>query len=244
LDSLLIHFAANKIFGFVVGAHDTTSTTVNWGLKLLSDNSNVQTKLRNSIRSSLNEAVIEKRLPNIQEIAGCSIPYFDAVIEEILRCGNTLTGMSRIALVDVEILGRKIPKGTKVMLMSNGPSVRSPAYQIDDSLRSPSYHSAKKDRIGSWNPDDVAEFKPERWIAHEDGQEVFDPHAGPNFPFGLGPRSCYGRKLAYLQMRIIFLLLVWNFELQKCPEALSSYNAIDGMTHAPKHCYVRLARLE
>jgi cytochrome P450 len=182
-------------------------------------------------------------LPNIQEITKLSIPYFDAVIEEILRCGNTSTGTSRIALVDVEILGRKIPKGTEVMLMSNAPSVRSPAFQIDDSLRSASYRSAK-DRFGTWNPEDVVEFKPERWIANEDGKEVFDPHAGPIFAFCLGPCGCYGRKLAYLQMKIIFLLIVWNFELRKCPEALSSYNAVDGVTHRPKQCYVRLARLE
>jgi cytochrome P450 len=243
LQFILIHSATNQIFGFIVGAHDTTSTTISWGLKFLADNQNPQAKLRRSLRSSFEEAVIEKRLPNIHEIMNVSVPYLDAVIEEILRCANTASGTIRIALTDVEILGHTIPKGTEVFLMSNGPSVRAPAFQIDDSVRSPSYHSSK-DRIGDWDPKDVTKFMPERWIAVEDGKEVFDPHAGPTFPFGLGTRGCYGRKLAYVQLRIVLLLMVWNFELQRCPEALSSYDAIDGVTHFPKQCYVRLSKVE
>jgi len=62
--------------------------------------------------------------------------------------------------------------------------------------------------------------------------------------FGLGPRGCYGRRLAYLELRLILMLVVWNFELQKCPVGLSSYASVDKLTHAPQQCYVNPQNVE
>ncbi|EJT67975.1 hypothetical protein GGTG_14448 [Gaeumannomyces tritici R3-111a-1] len=59
-------------------------------------------------------------------------------------------------------------------------------------------------------------------------------------PFGLGTRGCFGRRLAYLEQRVSLTLLVWSFELSPCPPELSGYAAVDGLTHRPKQCYVRL----
>lgn len=182
----------------------------------------------------------ENRKPTAAEIAKTSIPYLDAAQEEMIRCSLTEASVVRTAMTDVELLGKRIPKGTDVFFMGNGPSIFSPAFQIDDSVRSPTALSAK-DRIGSWDPSDMAKFNPGRWLIDgENGGKEFNAAAGPLLTFGLGPRGCYGRRLAYIEMKIFLTLLVWNFELQKCPAELSGYASMDALTHAPQQCFVRL----
>ncbi|KAK0106349.1 hypothetical protein ONS96_003985 [Cadophora gregata f. sp. sojae] len=233
----------DEIFGLVVAAHDTTSTTLTWALKFLADYPEVQDKLRTELFSGHATAVSEKRKPTAAEIAKISIPYLDATQEEIVRCSLTEAGVVRTATADVELLGKIIPKGTDVFFMGNGPSIFSPAFQIDDSLRSPTALSAKE-RIGSWDPSDMAKFHPERWLVDgEKGGKEFSGAAGPLLTFGMGPRGCYGRRLAYVEMKIFLTLIVWTFELQKCPAELSGYGSVDKLTHAPQQCYVRLKKV-
>lgn len=72
--------------------------------------------------------------------------------------------------------------------MTHGPSYERPAMSIDDSKRSP---SVKNHDRSAWSNEDIAEFKPERWLIREAGGAVsFNPKAGPSHPFGAGPRAC------------------------------------------------------
>jgi len=145
----------------------------------------------------------------------------------------------RRAYVDTEILGKKIPKGTDVVLMGQGPSMFTPSFSIPDSLRSPSFHAAKE-TVGSWDENDMGEFVPERWL-NKKGE--FDPSAGPMLTFGLGPRGCLGRRMAYLELRIVLVLVLWNFELVRCPEWLSGWDAVDKLVRVPQKCFVRIKKL-
>lgn len=164
------------------------------------------------------------------------------MIEELLRYTRIVPAVFRQATTDAEILGHHIPKGTIVVCVSNGPSFFSPGYAIDDDLRTASGRQAKG-RVGVWDSNDMAEFNPKRWLVDEDGKKSFDATAGPLFSFGQGPRECYGRRMAYLEMKVALTLLVWKFGLQKCPEELSSYDAVDKLTRVPQQCFVRLARI-
>lgn len=246
-----------QILGLLIAAHDTAATAIIWGLKFLADHPSVQTKLRESLRTGHSLAVSENRVPTSQEIINTSIHYRDAAIEEIIRCSHTESALIRTTLTDISLLGHRIPKGTDVFFMGNGPSVANPAFPIDDSLRSETFHAAGKkesERYGEWSAEDIGEFKPERWLrlangppsSLEKGGEgevmVFDPTAGPLLTFGLGERGCYGKKMAYVEMKLFLTLLVWEFELGKCPESLSSYAAADKLVHAPQQCFVRLKR--
>lgn len=117
----------------------------------------------------------------------------------------------------------------------------SPAFEIDEKRRS--VDASKPDRpVRAWDPDGMAVFQPERWLVGQDG--AFDPLAGPQLAFGLGTRQCYGKRLAYLEMRILVTLVVWNFELLPCPPALSGSKPILIMTNRPKDCYVRLREVK
>lgn len=139
----------------------------------------------------------------------------------------------------------------------------APAFPIPEALRSEGERSAK-DRVPEWDPATIRAFQPERWLKRQqqhgaaaaapapvaaselDGRDgefaglEYDPQAGPFFTFGGGPRGCFGRKLAYLELRVVLALLVWSFELQACPPALSSHEGVDKATAMPKYCYVKL----
>ncbi|CZT01291.1 hypothetical protein WAI453_006830 [Rhynchosporium graminicola] len=233
----------DEILGFVVAAHDTVATTLTWALKFLADNPEVQTKLRAELFAGHANARSENRRPTTAEITKSTIHYLNAVQEEIIRCSITVPAVVRTATVDTEILGKRIPKGTDVFFMGNGPSIFSPAFPIDDSLRSQSALSAK-DRVGSWDPTDMSQFNPERWLVDDgNGGKEFNASAGPLLTFGMGPRGCYGRRLAYVELKIFLTLMVWSFELEKCPLDLSGYAAADVLTHTPQQCFVRPKKL-
>ncbi|KAK7736166.1 hypothetical protein SLS53_007194 [Cytospora paraplurivora] len=238
----------DEIFGLVYAGHETTSTTISWGIKFLADNPAVQDKLRHALRSSFGAAS-----PTFEAIINTQIPYLDAVLEEILRRAGTTPIVDRVALVDTEILGHRVPKGTVVTFLSTGPSMWSPAFPIDEAQRSPTSR-ARSDKDKFWDPHDIGAFKPERWLVSKgkagapgtsdlEADIEFDGNAGPQLVFGLGPRGCFGKKLAYLQMRIMISLVVSNFELLRCPAYLSGYKGQMVGARKPTQCYVVLREL-
>jgi len=96
-------------------------------------------------------------------------------------------------------------------------------------------------RTGSWPPNTLGVFDPERWISEDTGD--FNPQAGPLHIFGLGIRGCWGKKLAYLEMRIMVALLVLAFSFEGIPEELAGFEGQVKLTHEPRSCYVRLREL-
>ena len=64
---------------------------------------------------------------------------------------------------------------------------------------------------------DPLSFHPERWLPEEynDSSSPFhDDRRDVHKPFSYGRRDCIGRNLAFLEMRLIIALLVWNFDLE------------------------------
>ncbi|KXX74697.1 putative sterigmatocystin biosynthesis P450 monooxygenase stcF [Madurella mycetomatis] len=64
-------------------------------------------------------------------------------------------------------------------------------------------------------------FVPERWLDDEryadDNRDVFQP-------FSIGPRSCIGRGLAYMESRLALARLIWNFDMELMPESANWTN--------------------
>ncbi|OAA82369.1 Cytochrome P450 [Akanthomyces lecanii RCEF 1005] len=189
----------------------------------------------------------------MDEIAGrCTLPtrtatrtaarrtYVDAVLEEALRLHAT--SLARQASRDTELLGHHVPKGTNVILVANGPDFHAPSFAVDAALR---HATAKTDH--AWDETrDLHAFEPERWLVlnrnpETDQQEtVFDANASPQIAFGMGPRSCWGRRLAYLELRMVVTLVIWNFELLDVPPVLADPKASYGIVHRADQCYLRL----
>ncbi len=202
--------AKDELLGFLIGGHDTTSTTITWGLKFITDHQQVQQRLRQALRAGFPGSAAAGTTPSVAEIVSAHIPYLDATMEEILRCASTAPGQVRLAKCDTELLGYHIPKGTDVFCLSNGPSVKTAPFMIDERLRSESSRDAK-DRTGVWDTTDMGVFMPERWLTRgEKDEELFDARAGPNVPFGLGPRGCFGKCRASCR-DLVASMLTTNF---------------------------------
>lgn len=155
----------------------------------------------------------------------------EATIQEILRFANPATAIDRVSLVDTEILGHAVPKDTIVVCMLPEPSLLR--------LIDISKEKLEDGESRAWDPTDMAHFRPERWIEYDQ----VNPTAAPQVAFGMGPRTCPGKKVAHLEISATLVAMLWNFELLPCPAALSGYHQVLVATQKPKQCYVRLREI-
>lgn len=151
----------------------------------------------------------------------------------------------RQAECDTELLGHRIPQGAAAIFTLEGESfVYDKEFDIAEGSRSATSRAAKERWPQPWPAQDKRKFIPERWLVrNEDGDEVFDPRAGPNLPFSVGARGCYGQKLVMVLLRLFFVLAVWSCEFVDVPEELASYEVIEVMTRKPKHGFIRVRSL-
>ncbi|USW50173.1 Putative cytochrome P450 [Septoria linicola] len=220
----------DELAGFLNAGFGTTSST------------DVQRKLRQSLRAVHGEAVRSGRMPQAEEITRETCHYLDAFIDEVLRHSAVVPLNIRVATTDVPLLGHVVPKGVDVFMLANGPSMTSPAFPIDELKRTTTSRELAADADRWCERSDMGEFVPERWlVVDEKGQESFDNRAAPLQSFGAGIRGCYGKRLAYLEMRIIYTLIVWNLEILPLPSELEEFKSRDVFTHNAQNVRVRLA---
>jgi cytochrome P450 len=205
-----------------------------WILKFLSENPEIQGKLRDELQSELPAARQGIRMPTAEEIINSDLPYLDAIIEETLRLRAAML-VPRDAIRDTQLLGCRIPKGTVILLVCQGPEMAvEPA--------SPFFREQKRLRKfpGDGNPD-LEVFDPERWlIRHKNGKVEFDGSSYPQLAFGVGVRACWGRKLALLEMKIMTAMATLKFDMLELPPSLSSHEGIYDISFKPLQGYVRL----
>ncbi|KAJ3476615.1 hypothetical protein NLG97_g9073 [Lecanicillium saksenae] len=235
----------DEVFGFNAAGHDSTSTALMWAVKYLADCTDVQKRLRETLRSVFADAYAEDCQPAESDFVSARIPYVDAVAEEILRLAHVVPVQERECIEDAVILGHHIPKGTFMFLANKGPGYTEPALAVDESLRSESCQAALKEKrtviLAESQQVHMDEFRPERWlVTNAQGQETFDLTAWPASHFGMGRRGCFGQKLARLEIKTIVSLLIWNFELLPCPADMSSYEEIQPKLREPAQCFISL----
>lgn len=117
------------------------------------------------------------------------LPYLDAVIRECLRYQTPVAGIPRVAQHDVVVAGRSVPKGTTLMPV---PAVLH---------RNPTL----------WGHD-ATTFNPDRWLKDPSTGGAVDNDSFAWVAFGHGPRACIGRALASLNVKVVLLSLVKQFE--------------------------------
>ena len=183
----------DEIFLLLWAGHDTTSNTLSWWVKYMSRYQEAQRKLR----ASLKAAFPPGQLPTSDQILDADIPYLNAAIEETLRMSQ-ITTVVRESIVDTEILGCKIPKGTQIATQN---LLYERPISVPEELRSKTsraVHEEKRPRGGYDGPagDDLQDFVPERWLVkgEKDDEVVFDSYALPRTAFGDGPRGCFGKR--------------------------------------------------
>ncbi|KAI5368360.1 putative cytochrome P450 [Septoria linicola] len=233
----------DELAGFLNAGFDTTSSTVNCGLKYLTKHQDVQRKLRQSLRAVHGEAVRSGRMPQAEEITRATCHYLDAFIDEVLRHSAIVPLNIRVATTDVPLLGHSYQRAWMFSCWcANCPSMTSPAVPIDELKRTTTSREFAADADRWCERSDMGEFVPERWlVVDEKVQESLDNRAAPLQSFGAGIRGCYGKRLAYLEMRIIYTLIVWNLEILPLPSELEEFKSRDVFTHNAQNVRVRLA---
>lgn len=210
--------------------------------RYLGDYPEWQETIREELRATFSAAAEEKRQPSADEINKSRLPHLEAFAEETLRLWPPFFQDKRDTMCDTTLLGVPIPKGTEIIVPTGGPGVARPAIPCPEELHSE--ECRKKFNIPPWSPEDIMTFRPDRWLVEDEtGQLSFNPRAGPTLAFGLGPRKCFGQRLAYMQIRNVIALLLWNFRFKKMEGKFASKDAKLEMSTIPKYCYVALEKV-
>lgn len=164
-------------------------------LLCLAKNPDKQAKLREEILK-----VMPNKNSVLNENDTKNLPYLRAVMKEAMRYYPNGTGSLRNPVQDVVLSGYKIPKGTNVVMNFN-------CLLRDDAF----FPQAER-------------FLPERWLRDDQNKkEKMDPFS--YLPFGIGPRICVGKRLAEMEMEMIILKLLRNFEVEFHYDASKPFKA-------------------
>lgn len=168
--------------------HDTTAAALTWGIHLLAKNPLIVNKILTEF-NNCNKTI------SVDVLENCS--YLNAVVLEVLRLYPSAV-FTRSAKKEFQLGKYLIP-----------PAV--------DLIVSP-YLIHRTDK----NVDKPDEFIPERWIKQDQkenlGLQAILAKATLSqiyLPFSLGKRNCVGRKLALLEIRVMLLHVLLNFELKE-----------------------------
>merc|ERR1719219_2595480 len=154
---------------------ETTSSILCFTILYLTRWPDVQRKLQKEI-----DTVIGSRTPELEDRQ--SMPYTEAVIQEVLRLSCLVYTVPHATTEDVQIAGHTIPSGT---------AVYANVWWIHND---PNY----------WNKPE--QFNPNRFI--QDGKFVKDEHC---IPFLIGKRYCPGQSLAQHQLFLFLTGLLQSF---------------------------------
>ncbi|GKT64942.1 cytochrome P450 [Colletotrichum tofieldiae] len=234
---------SDMLWGYLVGGQDSTHSTLCFAVKYLGANQDAQSKLRRTLSLAYPEAIEENRQPTIEEIIKTQIPFLDGFIEETLRMCSPAAAVTKEALCDMTVLGHVIPKGTPIMFLLTGPTLSVPGAEVEETKRSETSQKLSSEGLGDWSqsPFPPGKFHAERWLqADENGDVKFNNRAGPFMSFSNGPRGCWGKRLAYLELKLIITLLVWNLEFIRPPTEKDENVLIEGLFTKPKSCLVKL----
>lgn len=147
-------------------ARASTASLISSVIRLLAENTRVQTRLRHEIQDSLNG-----RLPTYEDVR--NLTYLNYIIKETLRLYPPAPQSLRAAIKDTTLPVGGGPDGTAPVFIPKGGEVGFIIY---------STHR----RTDIWG-DDADQFRPERW---ETVKPLFQ-----YLPFNAGPRICPGKAL-------------------------------------------------
>ncbi|ORY33012.1 putative cytochrome P450 [Naematelia encephala] len=187
-----------QITTFMLAGNETSSTALTWILYLLSQNPQVQKKIREECASVADER------PSIESLQ--ALPYMDAVVRESLRVCPPAPGTIRQTTADcivplsIPIKGRDGSTITSVHL-PKGMQVFLPIMLVNTSTV-------------IWGPD-AAEFKPERHLAPLEGVRDVPGTWGNLLTFLGGARNCIGYRFALAEIKAILFVLIRNFEFEE-----------------------------
>ncbi|CAG8933474.1 unnamed protein product [Penicillium salamii] len=216
------HELVDQMLTFLAAGHETTAGALTWCCYHLCIEPTIQNKLRDEIYSTIPSQKAEVSWEDLE-----GMPYLNGVCQEVLRLYPTVPMTGREAIRDTVIAGKKIPKGTTIVLCPQSIN-RSPEF---------------------WG-DTADQFLPERWIDVDDcGRQSPNKHGGASTNFAQitflhGPRACIGKDFAKAEFRCAVAGLFGLFQCElKNPEQQITFGGT--LTTQPlEGMHLRLSKLD
>lgn len=223
----------SELMELLVAGHESTASALGWALKHFADYQVAQETLYEHLVVSFQRSPGGLSLPTSDEILTTSVPYLDAVVAETLRLSCTGPVSFREAKQDCTVLGHRIPAGTPLMLMTQDVTHGGAGSGAGTVSEEKPRAVGEGEGEGEGMP--LHQFHPERWLTPAG---AYDAQAVLSMPFSAGARGCYGQRFAVMEMRIVIVVLLWNFRFAKLDASLSRYTSVDGLTRLPTCCNV------
>ncbi|OIS97781.1 PREDICTED: alkane hydroxylase MAH1-like [Nicotiana attenuata] len=183
-------FLRDTFLSLIFAGRDTTSTTLTWLFWLLAKNPLAETRIRKEIQKQLHPIKEDDNLKFFNVEESRKLVYLHGALCEALRLFPPVSIEHKVPL-DYDILpsGHRVSPNTRIVL---------------------SFYTMG--RIESIWGKDCLEFKPERWIS-ELGK--IKPEPSFKFPaFNAGPRTCLGREMGFIQMKMVAATIIQNYHVQ------------------------------
>ncbi|KAL4389480.1 hypothetical protein S83_006719 [Arachis hypogaea] len=181
-------FLRDIAVNLLAAGRDTISASLCWFFWLVSTHPNVETKILVEIRSNFKTNEENWLISGVEDLD--KLVYLHGAICEAMRLFPPVPFEHKCAIKsDILPSGDRVDANTIVY------------YSI--------YSMGRMEQI--WGKD-CLEFKPERWIS-EKGINIQVP-SYKFMAFNGGPRSCLGKNISFIQLKIIAIALLWNFHFQ------------------------------
>ncbi|XP_036415039.1 25-hydroxyvitamin D-1 alpha hydroxylase, mitochondrial [Colossoma macropomum] len=145
-------------------------------------------EIQNSLRAEVLRVLRDRRVPTAADVA--AMPLMKAVVKEIHRLYPVIPANARvIADRNITVGGYLIPKNTLITLC---------------------HYATSRDPAQFSEPD---AFVPQRWLNREEGN-----HPYASVPFGVGKRSCIGRRIAELELYLALSRILIHFDVKPDPK--------------------------
>ncbi|KAH8275344.1 hypothetical protein KR026_005326 [Drosophila bipectinata] len=194
--------AVVMVMDMLMAGIDTTSSSLLTILYHLSRNPEKQEQLRRELRR-----VLPDPQGSLSEDSTKNMPYLRACIKEGLRITSITPGNFRITTKDLVLSGYQVPRGTGVLM------------GVLELSNSDEYFAKSTD------------FLPERWLKADSAPGVQAcPEARSRnpfvyLPFGFGPRTCIGKRIAELEIETLLVRLLRSYKISWLPESPMQYES-------------------
>lgn len=174
----------DNLMGFIAAGHETSSYALSWALWLVASHAPTRQRILQEVAEVAGDAPL-----GAEHLDG--LVFTKQVLQETMRLYPGATAVVRTAGRDIELKGRKIARGTMVVLATHAFH-RRPDYWPDPHVFDP-------DRFA---PDQQAAGRPR--LAY--------------MPFSAGPRVCMGAAFAMTELTLVLATLVRAIRLEADPE--------------------------
>ncbi|KAL9917904.1 cytochrome P450 12b2 [Glossina fuscipes fuscipes] len=178
------HIALVMVMDMLMAGIDTTASTLISVLYMLATNPEKQLRLREEICELLPAPWSPLTSENTK-----NMPYLRACLKESLRIMPITPGNMRTTIKDLVLSGYQIPAGSNV-LMGVMPLANTDKY----------FPKSEK-------------FLPERWLKNEESTGLRSKNAFVYAPFGMGPRTCIGKRVAEMEIETLITRLIRNYHI-------------------------------